>query len=87
MLVELGPQVQASHPHTGSWVCYCLGWKKAQETVRLADLCLCPHSGHVCAHMMGRQMEQESRGVGKAAAVKGPLLLGPSALGLFPLYL
>lgn len=25
MLVELGPQVQASPLHTGSWVCYCLG--------------------------------------------------------------
>lgn len=34
MLVELGLWVQASPRHTGSWVCYCLGWQKAQETVR-----------------------------------------------------
>lgn len=34
MLVELGPRLQASPLHTGSWVCCCLGWQKAQETVR-----------------------------------------------------
>lgn len=56
--------------------------KSTGDNERLANLCSCPHSGHV-VHTMAMAGRQSRRAgcTGKAAADKRPSLLGPRTLG------
>lgn len=73
MLVSLGPQLQASPLHTGSRVRYCLGWQKAQETMRgwRTFVPVLRVGMFVHMHDRGWQMEQESRVCGQGGRCQG----------------
>lgn len=73
MLVSLGPRLHASPMHTGSWVRYCLGWQKAQETMRgwQTFVPVIRVGMFVYTHDRGWQMEQQSRVCGQGGRCQG----------------
>lgn len=86
MLVSLGPRLQASL-HTGSWVRYCLGWQKAQETMRgwRAFVPVLRVGMFVHTHDRGWQMEQKSRVCGQGGRCQGTFSSMTQSIGFrFP---
>lgn len=86
-LVSLGPRLQASPLHTGSWVCYCLGWQKVQETMRgwRIFVLVLRVSMFVHTHERDWQMEQESRVYGQGGRCQGTFSSMTQSTGLhFP---
>lgn len=86
-LVPRGPWLQTSPLHVGSRVSHCLGWQKAQDTVRgWQDPS--PHRGSVCIwarlymHTMGNGRLTRQRATEQGAGAMRPLLGDPQLLGL-----